>query len=607
MVILPEATFCKPFRHSGIGIVLLTLLALLGATPAFANLTAEADRTEIHENDTLQLRVVGETDISFDLSTLMNLSSLQLPAPDLGELENSFRVLDTNQSYSIRTVNGDTQAMVTWTYQLAPLRTGQLQIPALKFKGDTSNPIMITVKSGDAPATGPREAYIELSADKDSVYVQEQIQLTVRLFYQGDLVRGDLSEPTHPDAIIEKVGRQIETQRTVDGRLYQMVERQYAVFPQKPGTFSLLPITFEGRVRDNRGQLNFLRDSSSLFDVEVKPVPSSFTGDTWLPATSLTLSESGLPANNLLREGDNLTRTINLVARGLPGETLPDPHQPVPDALRSYPEPAKRDTNTRRDYVVGSVSQSVDLVAVKAGRITLPEIRIPWWDTQADEQRFAVIQPQELDIIPATGGSGQTSGGSSAQGLASASDSADESANAPETETDDAFGSDETQTSAGVWPWIAGGVTIAWLLTAAALVAVVRRRNSDTLNQSHQAQSSLWAQNEDALFQELVIATDQGSARVFQLLPRWYATLTGQPAKTVRDVTEAMDEPALKTQLESLRQQHYGDGSGDIGSWNRKEMVRHLQGWRERLKSAGASSEKDAQPLAPFYPNGFKP
>lgn len=44
--------------------------------------------------------------------------------------------------------------------------------------------------------------------------MQEQLTMTIRLFFSGNLVRGELSEPEHPDAIIEPLGKQREYSAT---------------------------------------------------------------------------------------------------------------------------------------------------------------------------------------------------------------------------------------------------------------------------------------------------------------------------------------------------------------------------------------------------------
>ena len=383
---------------------LLTALLTVIWLPAQAQtqsqqLTVEPDRTRLYEGEVLTLTVKGSMEIDINLGNLFDFDMSNLPKPDIEKVEPDFEILAQNQQYSIRTVNNQMVGEITWTYQLAPKTTGKLTIPALTFKGAVSEPVTVEVVDGSPPdqAAPGRDSFIELSADKDEVYVQEQLILTVRLFFRGNLIRGELSEPTHPHVIIESLGRQQEFSRYRNGVRYRVVERRYALFPQRAGTLNLPPVRFEGQARDASGSLRFLRDSEELFEVPVKDVPPQFSGKTWLPATGVALEESGLPPSLEVATGENITREIRLTAAGLPAEALPPLPDAVPDGLRSYPEEPERQTETTPAGLTSSLNQSVALVPVEAGQMTLPAIRIHWWDTEADRERVAVIPEKNTD------------------------------------------------------------------------------------------------------------------------------------------------------------------------------------------------------------------
>ncbi|HEY9119113.1 MAG TPA: BatD family protein, partial [Marinobacter sp.] len=386
-------------------ILISLLLTMAGQAMAAKDLTVEPDRTRLYEGEVLTLTVKGSTKIDINLGNLFNFDMSSLPKPDIEKVEDDFEILARNQQYSIRTVNNEMIGEITWTYQLAPKATGKLTIPGLKFRDSESEPVTIEVISGTPPdqeADASRASFIELAADKDEVYVQEQLVLTIKLFFTGNLIRGELSEPEHPHAIIEPLGKQSEYTRYRDGVRYRVVERRYAIFPQREGQLSLQPIRFEGQARNNDGQLKFLRDSATLFDVPVKGVPAKFSGDTWLPARNLELDESGLPQNQTLTAGQNLTRTLTLQADGLPSETLPPFPEKMPEGVRAYPEKPERTTTSGSEGLASRLTQTTALVPVQPGQLVLPEIRIPWWDTESDTERVAVLpaRPLTVEAIP---------------------------------------------------------------------------------------------------------------------------------------------------------------------------------------------------------------
>lgn len=573
---------------------LITVLALLSilATQAMAQptLRVEPDRISLHENEALTLTVVGEMALSMNFDSLFNLGSLELPAPDIEKLENDFEILGKNQNYSVRSVNGDTRAEFTWIYQLAPRRAGSLTIPELSFNDARSEPITITVQAGSArDGTGePRDAFIELAADKDQVYVQEQLVLTVKLFYTGNLIRGDLTEPEHPDAIIESLGKQTDYSRFRDGQRYRVVERRYAIFPQSPGALSIDPIRFEGQTRSNRGQMVFLRDSAQLFEVPVNAPPARFSGNIWLPARELTLDERGLDNITEVSIGQSMTRTIALTAEGLPGSALPPLTPGIPDGLRSYPEQPETETAVSNETLVGSLTQTTALVGVQAGAFTIPEVRVPWWDTEADQERVAVIPARTLTVLPAAGS--QTAPPSSVQSepVEAEAKAATPPQNNPE------------ENHSNYWPWITALLAAGWIITL-----LLWRRQGKRASPGKGSTHSNFVEAENDLFEALVHAADKGRAGTLDLLPRWMsARYPGEVFSSAAEALRKAGDPELKAQINRLESRLFGAGHPHNDSaWDGDELVARL---RQLRKQAATKKDSDGD-LPPFYPDGLNP
>ncbi|OEY67102.1 BatD family protein [Marinobacter sp. X15-166B] len=564
---------------------LLTLALVLlwaSATLAQTTLTVEPSRTELHETETLTLTVTGTLALSRNPGGVFDLNLAELPSPDLSGLEHHFKILSRNQQYSMRTVNGQSSGELVWTYHLAPLSSGELLIPPLTFKGATSSAHTISVKPG-APATGgapgERQAFIELVADKDSVYVQEQLRLTVRLYFSGNLLQGELSEPSHASALIEPLGKQREFRRFRDGREYRVVERRYAVFPQQVGEFSLAPIEFQGQVRDPSGRLQFLRDSARFFDVPVKAPPGSFSGDTWLPARSLTLTESGIPDGLSLQQGDSLTRTLTLRAEGLTAEVLAVPETGGTAGLKSYPEQPRRVTDRDLDGLTGTLITESALVGVTAGTTTLPEIRIPWWDTTTDSEQLAILPAKTITIVaapPTPTAAPQPTDGSGAGELPSGS-TADNGVPAVSHR----------------WLWLAAIMGAGWLVTLLLWARQVRRPAP--------VRTALMDDREPQLYAELTAAAKSGEARVFSLLPAWMGLrVAGATFTSVNDVLAWADDPQLRTAIQRLERRVFGAHQQPAaGPWDGQELVNGLQRLRAHQPAARAQSSGLLPPLYP--------
>ncbi|WP_375192792.1 BatD family protein [Marinobacter sp.] len=575
-----------------ISILCLLWLAAIGL-PAQAQsqqLTVEPDRTRLYEGEVLTLTVKGSMEIDINLSNLFDFDMSNLPSPNIEKVEPDFEILARNQQYSIRTVNSRMVGEITWTYQLAPKKTGELTIPALKFRESVSEPVTIEVVDGTPPnqaATG-RDSFIELSADKAEVYVQEQLILTVRLFFRGNLIRGELSEPDHPHVIIESLGRQQESSQYRDGLRYRVVERRYALFPQRPGMLKLPPIRFEGQMRDSAGKLKFLRDSEELFEVPVKDVPAQFSGKTWLPATGLALEESGLPPSLEVTTGENLTREIRMTAAGLPSETLPPLPDQVPDGLRSYPEAPERNTETTPTGLTSSLSQSVALVPVQPGTMTLPAIRIPWWDTEADRERVAVIPARTLTVTEAG-----AAPGTNAQAEAAAT-----SANPGTPEQANASAAQAASATDNPWLWTSLGLALLWLITALAWWYSRKHSRQRDIGPGGVMDDA----NERAVFERLIRAARDGSPAAPELLVAW-ANLRapGQGFHSAAEVAQYYGHSTLLAEIRRLQARLFAPDPGgqEPAPWDGRLLAKSLQ---EIRQSRATDDDSD---LPPLYPQGL--
>lgn len=565
-------------------LVLLTLWAL----PAFAQntLIVESSRTELYETETLTLTVKGSMELSMNPGGLFDLSLSNLPPPDTRQLEQNFKILSRDQQYSMRTYNGMRTGDITWTYHLAPLSSGELEIPPLTFKGAISSAHTITVKPGSPTQTGTsgQQAFIELATDKDSVYVQEQLILTVRLFFSGNLLRGELSEPSHANALIEPLGKQREYRRFQDGREYRVVERRYAIFPQQTGNFALDPIEFQGQMREPSGPVQFLRDSASFFDVPVKAPPASFSGNTWLPASSLNLTETGIPDPLSLQQGENLTRTLTLTAGGLAAEALPQLSITGTDALKSYPEQPQRSTDLSPDGITGTLVSATALVGVTAGTTTLAEIRLPWWDTTTDSEELAVIPAKTITILGTT-----PTNDSAAQKPIAADNISQVSASADNS---------ARPVAGNVWLWIAAITGAGWFVTAT-LWAIWAIQHREPAPESTRMPDP----GEQELYADVVAAAKKGDIRIFSLLPQWM-NMRGVPTRTfnsVKDVLEWAKDEGLNAEIHQLERRAFDAEQQETASpWDGQGLIKALKRLRAR-KPAAHTPAKD-ELLPPLYP-----
>ncbi len=420
--------------------VTLFLIILLTSPALWADVRASLDRTTVYDGDTVTLTIEASgSDMDTD--------------PDLSVLRKDFAVLGTSSSRRLQFINGRRSDRHEWQIELDPLHKGTLTIPAIRVGRSTTAPL--TLKVTDQPViSGTDEGqpiFIKTQIDDASAapFVQQQIHLVVRMYYRVPLVEGSFSDLEPDNALVERLGEDRQYETTLNGKRYQVLERHYAVFAEKSGQLTIPATVFTGRVMSNSGSRTGHRQTDSLIErffgsnspfndpffsgtpfgntgkrirvrgrplkLDIKPRPADYQAPYWLPSTELVLQDSWEEGPPQFRAGEPVTRTITLQAKGLESSHLPDIPLAQTDHMRLYPEKAETANRTDGEWVFGTRKQSIAYVPSRPGKVTLPEVRIDWWDLKQQRQRSTILPAWEINVLPAPGTSGQTAAPAQAQ------------------------------------------------------------------------------------------------------------------------------------------------------------------------------------------------
>ncbi len=470
---------------------LLFLLLAAGTTNLWAGVTATLDRSTIAEGDTVTLTIKAEG------------QHAQGVQPDLSPLQKDFTILGTSTSQQMQIINGRMSSSASLRVQLEPKHGGRIEVPALRVGGETTAPLTLTI--ADQPAAtvsqpgSPLYLETEVEPHDTSTFVQQQIQYTTRLYYSMPLIEGSLGDPEPEHAVVERLGEDKHYETTVNGQRYQVIERRYAIFPEQSGTFTIPPVSFTGRMatggatrrpfgrmdsmieqffgRDPFGNGGFFAtpfgDSGKrvhargeAVSVDVKPHPASYSAATWLPGEDLELHDSWAAQPPEFRVGEPVTRVISIDAKGLAASHLPEVAMPAIANMRIYPEQPVRESRTDGAVVYGHSEQSFAFVPQQAGRVTLPEIRLNWWDVKAGKEQVAVLPSWNVEVLPGAGGVQSAAATSPAAVSKPLAQPVAEPPASPAPAPSAAL-----NTLLHIWPWIAGGFA---LLVLASLL--IRRR-----------------------------------------------------------------------------------------------------------------------------------
>ena len=374
--------------------------------------------------------------------------------PDLSELTANFDILGQSRNSSVNIANGRSTRTTQWTFSLMPKHAGVFTVPSIAFGTQRSEAIQIKVMPAGRQLPGKQaELFLEAEVDPPNPYVQAQLIYTLRFYHRVNISAVKLEGPVvlNGEAVVERLGEYVTYAKQINGVRYGVIERRYSVVPQRSGPLVLGPARFQGRINtDGRdlfafgsfGRAGALRrlDGEAL-TVDVRPVPGG-ASRPWLPARALTLSARWAEDPPRFVVGEPVTLTLVLEAEGLPATQLPQLSLTLPEGFKQYPDKAITTDERTQAGNTGRREQKIALIPTQAGRYTLPEIRLDWWNTRTDRRQSASVPARAILVALGT----QAAVAPTAPGAVA-------NAAAPGA-------------TANMWRWLALAFALAWITTA---------------------------------------------------------------------------------------------------------------------------------------------
>ncbi|MGE8177442.1 BatD family protein [Pseudomonas fluorescens] len=380
--------------------VLLLSLSLWTVGAQAAGLVASIDRSRVNSGETVEL-------------TLESSDVTQFGKPDLSALDPLFEVRGTRQVNQLTTLGDDSHATTRWIITLLPRHNGTLVIPPLPLGEYTSQPINLQVVESEKQDSADKLApvFIETSLDQDTVYVQAQAILTLRIYHSVSLYDDSSLTPLQiPDARVEQLGESRTYEKVINDLRHGVIERRYAIYPQHSGLLTIPAQMFSATLVETQptqepapqgpkaGKL--IRVSSTGLNLTVNPKPADYPADApWLPARSLSLSESWNPAPDHVQVGDSMTRSLTLKAEGLASSQLPPLPATETSGLRRYPDQPQLSNQPSDRGLIGIREDREALVPTRIGQIELPPVEVVWWNTLQDHLERSSLPARTLNAV----------------------------------------------------------------------------------------------------------------------------------------------------------------------------------------------------------------
>jgi len=532
------------------------LLAFLLALPAQAAVQLVLDRDRVMVGETVTLTFLTD-DATRDL------------AVDFSVLEKDFDILDERTESQISIVNGRQAATKRLLLTVEPKRAGQLSIPAFRFGEDSTRAVVLDV--APAPELAPGElppVFIEaeITPSEGPYFVHAQLGLVVRVFYRQNLTEATISQPDPAPAAVSLL-QETPYQAERGGERYRVLERHYAVFPERSGELVIPPMELSGRLVERktgsvwqptvRGRR--VRERSAEIRLQIEPRPAEFTGSEWQPAREYRIAQQ-ISSGEALRVGEPVTRTILIDAKGLAENMIVEPEWPEITGARVYADQPQGITRDDGRWVLGHKEFRYAVVPEAEGELVLPELRVEWWDTRENKQRSAVlpahtvvVQPSAL-VPPAEPGDMQA--GSQAPGSEAL-----------------------LQTRGSVpWKWLAVLFAGLWLATLALAFRLGKNRARAV---EPRASGNGGEERERDLLRSFRTACRGGDSKAARsCLQRWLLSFGPGSCSGLHDFAVYVDDDELRSDLLALDAD--GFRPGGKGDWDGARFWRRFSAWREQ-------------------------
>ena len=340
---------------------------------------------------------------------------------DLTPLEADFEVLGRSQQSSTIIRNGKLDSSTMLVLTLLPKRAGDLQIPSISIDGEQTESHALRVSKVTQPTAV--EGGIEMLSTLSSQQFNQQPRVQQPLVYQTSLLLGrqifnaTLQGPeiTAGQALIEPLGDHRQYQQTLNGRQISVVEQAWLITPQQSGALTISPARLVGQIQTGRqsrspfsggfsgfsdpGEMRRIQIAAQGYQLEIEPIPAGFTGNTWLPAESITLMDSW--SSDQFMVGEPITRTITLQAEGVSRHQIAELALPDIDGIKQYASTPDVGQKYENDVLISTLTSEVTLIPERAGQLFLPEVRIPWWDVKSNSEKTVILAARSISVAAA--------------------------------------------------------------------------------------------------------------------------------------------------------------------------------------------------------------
>jgi hypothetical protein len=311
-----------------------------------------------------------------------------LSSVNLDKLKQNFNVFGISSNVQTQIHKGRSIRKETMSLILYPLHSGNLTLPVLSFMKKSSKALNVTVVESGKQTS---QVIFKVAIDSVQRFVRQANTLTLDIYDDGTL---QWSAPRELVAVgfhqIKLAESQFE--ETLAGMRYTVHRYAWSLMPLRDGK-----LTVEFPLLDALKLGSRLRYPVPPLKLDVAAVPSYLP--MHVPIGKLQVSTESLPSEIALDRPVNWQFKIQ--GRGITAEGL---HKlmnlPSADkSLRFYPAVIAPSANERPTSAVQTMLVTLPFVPLQSGRLTLPEINFPYYNTEHARIESVVIAETTVNVF----------------------------------------------------------------------------------------------------------------------------------------------------------------------------------------------------------------
>ena len=354
----------------------------------FGAVTTSIEPATIHLGESLRLNI-----------TLIDETSENLP--DLIPLQADFTIDGTEHRVSYTIINGDAHNSSQWTILLTPKRAGKITIPSIRIGQIQTQAIALQIEGENKKSTEYTHALtdepiqINTKINNKKPYINQEILYTVKLYNRSPLLNAAYAPPHLDEALMIPLNNR-EYQTIRNGQTYTVEEQRYAFFPQKSGQQTIGPPSFKALVYGAPAREVHIEGTPTPLDVQ--SMPTAYSKHPWLPAKSITLTETYDKDVATVKVGQTLVRTITLQGIAIPAELLTLNSIKSTHEYSVYPEKPNLKNTVHGEDVMGTTTIKLTYLFNKSGAINLPGFSITWFNTTTQQEEKAELPAKIIQV-----------------------------------------------------------------------------------------------------------------------------------------------------------------------------------------------------------------